>query len=145
LFLLTQIYIKKKLAKKIMSKRKGSNAERDLVKTFWKTGWAAVRVAGSGSSHYPSPDILVGREGRRLAIEAKITSDEKKYFPQDEINQLNYFARTFGAEAWVAVKFNSTPWAFFSLEDLQETTKSYVISKNDIALKGLSFDELIGQ
>ncbi|MCF7798665.1 Holliday junction resolvase [Candidatus Woesearchaeota archaeon] len=127
-----------------MSKRKGTNAERELVRTFWKEGWAAVRVAGSGSSHYPSPDILVGREGRRLAIEAKITVDEKKYFPQDEINQLNYFARTFGAEAWIAVKFNGTPWAFFSLEDLCATTKSFVISKTDVDLKGLSFEDVIG-
>ncbi len=127
-----------------MSKRKGTNAERELVRTFWKNGWAAVRVAGSGSSHYPSPDILVGREGRRLAIEAKITVDDKKYFPQDEINQLKYFANTFGAEAWIAVKFIGILWVFFSLEDLNETTKSYVISKTDVDLKGLTFEDLIG-
>lgn len=124
-------------------KKKGLDAERELVRSFWANGWAAVRVAGSGSSHYPSPDIVVGKEGRRLAIEAKVTSDAKKYFPQDEINQLKYFANTFGAEAWVAVKFMGTPWAFFNLEDLRETTSSYVITQTDVAMKGLSFEELI--
>ncbi len=125
-----------------MSKRKGTNAERDLVRTFWKNGWAAVRVAGSGSSHYPSPDILVGREGRHIVIEAKITIDTKKYFPQDEITQLKYFAKIFGAEAWVAIKFTGIPWAFFSVEDLSETTKSFVATKELVDIKGLRFEEL---
>ena len=56
-----------------MSKRKGTNAERDLIKLFWSVGWAAVRVAGSGSMQFPSPDLLVGNKIRRLAIEVKTT------------------------------------------------------------------------
>ena len=126
-----------------MSKRKGSNAERELVRQFWANGWAALRAAGSGSSHYPSPDILVGKRGRRLAIEAKLTADSRKYFPCDEIKQLRYFADTFGAEPWVAVKFPDTPWSFFHPEDLEETSKSFLATREMVELKGLTFEEVI--
>mgnify|MGYP006306798031 CR=1 FL=1 len=126
-------------------KRKGLDAERALVRAFWAEGWAAVRVAGSGSSHYPSPDILAGNRGRRLAIEAKVTVENTKYFPQDEIKQLRYFANRFGAEAWIAVKFGNTPWAFFTLEDLRATPSSYVATKDMVELKGLSFADVVNE
>lgn len=124
-------------------KSRGIQAERDLVHLFWSRGWAAMRAAGSGSSSFPSPDLLVGYAGRRLAIESKLTSDTKKYFPKDEIKQLQYFCKQFGAEMWFAVKFPRTPWAFFSLDNLEETEKSYVASLANVELKALSFEELI--
>jgi len=69
-------------------KKKGTNAERELVHMFWKAGWAGVRVAGSGSIGYPSPDVIVGNGARRLAIECKATKDRKKYFQRKEILEL---------------------------------------------------------
>ncbi|MGE0793638.1 MAG: Holliday junction resolvase Hjc, partial [Candidatus Woesearchaeota archaeon] len=80
------------------AKSKGIGGEREIIRTFWKLGWAAIRTAGSGSSHYPSPDIVAGKLGRRLAIECKVTAETRKYFPKDEIQQLIYFAQHFGAE-----------------------------------------------
>ncbi len=124
-------------------KRKGINAERDLIHKFWEHGWAAVRIAGSGSSQYPSPDVLAGHQGRRLAIECKVTIDDKKYFPEKEIRLLLYFATAFGAEAWVAVRFLRKPWVFLSIEDLEQTKMSYVVSQEIVERKALSFDELI--
>ena len=49
-------------------KAKGTKGERELVKFFNNSGWACIRIAGSGSSRYPSPDILAGNAIRRLAI-----------------------------------------------------------------------------
>lgn len=126
-------------------KRKGINAERDLIKKLWQEGWAAIRSAGSGSMHYPSPDILAGKNGRRLAIECKITSANKKYFPNEEIQLLKYFANTFGAESWIAIKFPKKEWVFFQLEDLEETTKNYVASTELAELKGLSIEEVMDE
>lgn len=126
-----------------MSKRKGSNAERDLIREFWDRGWAAMRAAGSGSTQYPSPDIIVGRHGRRLAIECKITKDERKYFTEQEIRELKYFSQIFGAESWVSIKFPKRPWVFFSLEDLTPTKTQYVVSVQDIETKGLHLEELL--
>jgi Holliday junction resolvase len=60
-------------------KAKGSNAERELVHMFWDKGWAAIRVAGSGSSQYPSPDVLAGNNLRKLAVECKASGELNKY------------------------------------------------------------------
>lgn len=124
-------------------KKKGTDAERDLIKKFWESGWAAIRSAGSGSMHYPSPDLLVGKNGRRLAIECKITSATKKYLPISEIHLLDYFSKTFGAESWIAVKFPKNAWYFFTLEDMNQTGKNYVATIELAKTKGLSFEELI--
>lgn len=125
-------------------KRKGINAERELIHLFWQTeNWAACRIAGSGSSQYPSADVLASNNSRKIAIEAKITKDNTKYFPDDEINQLTIFAKRFGAEPWIAVKFKGLNWLFLGLEDLEKTNNNYVISAESAKLKGLSFEELI--
>ena len=58
-------------------KKKGTDAERDLIHIFWKNGWAAVRIAGSGSMKYPSPDILAGKNGTLYAIECKTTKSSQ--------------------------------------------------------------------
>jgi len=124
-------------------KSKGINAERELVHMFWSKDWACLRIAGSGSSRYPSPDILVGNKLRRLAIECKITKEQKKYFGKKEINALKKFAEIFGAEPWVAIKFKNHEWYFVAIEDLTETNKCYVVDTNGVKTKGLLFEELI--
>jgi Holliday junction resolvase len=58
------------------AKAKGSKGERELVAFFNENGWNCVRIAGSGSSKYPCPDILAGNAIRRLAIECKVTKDK---------------------------------------------------------------------
>ena len=87
------------------TKAKGTKGERELIKTFNENGWSAIRSAGSGSSPYPAPDILAGNAVRRLAIECKVTKENKKYLQNAEIDQLQEFSRKFGAEPWVGVKF----------------------------------------
>ncbi len=125
-------------------KSKGINAERELIHMFWQTNeWAACRVAGSGSSRYPSADVLASNSLRKLAIESKITKDNAKYFSVDEVHQLKEFSRIFGAEPWFALKFKGNDWLFLSLHDLDSTNKSYVISLPKAKLKGLSFNDLV--
>ncbi len=125
-------------------KAKGTRGERELVAFFNDQGWVCIRVAGSGSSRYPAPDILAGNAIRRLAIECKVTKDEKKYFPQDEIDQLRTFAQKFGAEAWVAVHFPAQPWYFFMLEDLKVTGVSFCVTLEMARFKGLTKEQLLG-
>ncbi len=125
-----------------MSKSKGSNAERELVKMFWAEGWAAIRSAGSGSMHFPSPDLLVGNKLRRLAIEVKALRGDNKYFPKEEIRQLVNFSEYFGAESWLAIKFINKGWVFVNPEDLDDSGKNYVFSKKKFEM-GLSFGDLI--
>ncbi len=124
-------------------KKKGLDAERELVRMFWDNGWAAVRVAASGAIKWPAPDVLAGNSLRKFAIESKVTKDTKQYFSKKEIQELKEFAKLFGTEAWVAVKFNRLDWYFLNLEDLDENEESYVIDIQKAKRRGLSFNELI--
>lgn len=126
-------------------KAKGSNAERDLIHKFNENAWVAIRSAGSGSQQYPAPDILAGNNLRRLAIECKAVNDIHKYFSDREIEELVFFANKFGAEAWVAVKFDRMDWFFLNIEDLQKKDKSYHLDIKIAKNKGLSFEEVIGK
>jgi Holliday junction resolvase len=124
-------------------KSKGSAAERELIHRFWGAGWAAIRVAGSGSTQFPSPDILAGSETKKMAIEVKATKDLKKYFPKQEINDLNYFAQKFGAEPWIVIKFDRENYYFIKTSDLEETDASYTASIDLAKGKGLLFENII--
>lgn len=124
-------------------KSKGIDAERDLVHRFNEAGWVAARIAGSGSSKYPSPDVIAGNNLRKMVIECKTTKDKTKYFTAKEILELRHFAHTFGAEPWVAIRFAGNPWLFLPIEDLKQTEKSHMVSLEAASLKGQSFEELV--
>jgi Holliday junction resolvase len=126
-------------------KAKGTAAENELIHKFWELGeWVAVRVAGSGSTKYPSPDLLVSRGDRKLVLEIKVVSTSKKYFSKKEIKELEYFGLKFGAESWVGVKFSDNQWFFMPTSELNQTKdENYSFSLIDAKTKGFSFEELI--
>lgn len=124
-------------------KSKGTNAERELIHLLWSKGYAAVRVAGSGSSRYPSPDILAGNIQRKLAIECKSVKATSKYLPKEEVLALQEFCGTFGCEAWIGIRFARNEWFFVAPEDLRETPSSYMVSTELVKLKGILLDELL--
>ncbi len=124
-------------------KSKGINAERELVHAFWKAGWAAIRIAGSGSMRYPSPDVLAGKGERRLAIECKASAETKKYLTKKEVEELEAFARIFIAEPWIGVRFDKTKWFFITTSDLENTEGAHYVSVETAQRKGMLFEELI--
>ncbi len=130
--------------KRINLKAKGTNAERDLVHKFHALGWSCIRVAGSGSTRYPAPDVLAGNGHRRIAIEAKVCSGTRKYFSAEDIEQLMVFAVNFGCEFWLAVKFSRSEWAFFHPEDLKSTKTAFVASVELKDRIGMTLNELVG-
>jgi len=126
-------------------KSKGSHAERELVRMLWKAGWAAIRVAGSGVQRFPSPDVLAGNGVRRIAVECKASGELKKYLSKEQIGQLRSFAKAFGAEPWLGIRFDNDQWYFLALEDLQETPAGYVVSQALAKDKGLILTEVLGE
>jgi Holliday junction resolvase len=124
-------------------KAKGIGAERELIHLFWASSWAAVRIAGSGSMKYPSPDVLASNKRRKVGIECKASKSSYQYLAKEEIKSLRRFCSIFGAEPWVGVKFKAD-WYFLSLDDIKETSKNFVISKESAKQKGLTFNELVG-
>ena len=123
-------------------KSKGINAERELVHSFWSKGFACVRVAGSGSSRYPSADLIVGNKNKKYVIECKVTKKDKQYFSKESIDIFQEFAKTFGAEPLVAVKFLRKGWFFIKIDDLKDSGKNLYISDESALKIGLSIDQL---
>jgi holliday junction resolvase Hjr len=126
------------------TKSKGTAFERDLVRAFWSKDWPCIRVAGSGCSRFPSPDVLTGNKLRRLAIECKVTKDIKQYLPKEEVESLKMFSSLFGAEPWIAVKFNHVDWFFINPDDMEDTGNSLAVSIKLAKTKGLSFEQITG-
>ena len=118
-------------------KRKGTRAERELFHKFWETNkWSVVRSAGSGSTPLPNPDLIASNSSRILAIECKASKSKYQYFEKLEIEQLKQYAELSNAEAWVAVKFDRTPWYFVKIEDLKETGNRFSVDLEFIKQKG---------
>lgn len=125
-------------------KGKGTVAERELVHKFWENGWVCVRVAGSGSSKYPSPDILASNGARKYVMEVKTINAPKKYFTRQEVKDLEFFAEKFGAESWVGVKFQENQWFFLPTSELEETAgENFVIDIVTMKRKGFQFEDLL--
>ena len=126
-------------------KAKGSRTERELTHMFNDTGlWAAIRVAGSGLTDDPNPDVLAGNNGRYLAVECKSIKGTSKYLYPEEIEQITSFASRFGAEPWIAIRFNHKGWYFLKPEQLEKTKSSNLVINVELAEeKGLRFEDLI--
>lgn len=126
-------------------KSKGSRTERELFHLLWDNKWAVVRIAGSGSTPLPAPDLLAGKSGRVLAIECKAIKKGNRYLKKEDFDQLLVFSELFGAEPWLAVRFNNLDWYFVKPKDLEITEGSnYIISMNLLKEKGITFDKLVG-
>ncbi|MEK6874574.1 MAG: Holliday junction resolvase Hjc [Nanoarchaeota archaeon] len=124
-------------------KAKGTNAERELIHMFWKSGWVAARVAGSGSMSYPSPDIIAAKYPRIIVIEAKVTSQTRQYIYKEDIKGLQMFASVMNAEPWIAVKFNQIGWYFIGSSRFDNIEKPFSLCAEDMKIRGLLFDEVL--
>ena len=128
----------------MLLKQKGANAERELIELFWNAGWAAHRIAGSGSSRFPSPDIIAGNYRKKLAIECTSTKANNQYITREQAEGLENFSKTFGAEPWIGVRFNHEEWYFMPLKEIKLTeNKNLVIKLNEAKLLGITFSDLV--
>ena len=123
------------------TKAKGSKAERELLHMFYNAGFGVVRAAGSGSTGLPCPDLIIGNNLRKLAIEVKNPGKEYQHLEKQQIEDLGKFSKMFGAEPWIAVKFKD--WHFLTLEDINKTKENFSITQDIAERKGLKFEELI--
>lgn len=126
-----------------MANKKGARTERELLSLLWSFGFPCIRVAGSGLSSYPNPDLLAGKDGRVLAIECKSLKKGVLYLTEADIEQLTEFSSKFGAEPWIAVRFNNLGWYFINPKILKKKNKNFNISKNFAQHKGLTLKQLL--
>ena len=127
-------------------KAKGTAAENELLHNFWENEWVCVRVAGSGSTQFPAPDLLASNGFRKIVMEVKVVNANKKYFTKKEIEDLELFAQKFGAQSWVGVRFSQNQWYFIPTSELEQTkSNNYVIDIITMKKKGFVFMEMIGK
>ena len=124
-------------------KQKGTNAERELINKFWDNKFAAIRVAGSGSTKFPAPDILAGNSLKKIALEIKVVNKTKKYFTKKEINELEIFSKKFGCESWIGIRFIERQWFFLPTSELKKTNLNFTIDLISMKRKGFTFKEMI--
>ena len=100
------------------SKKRGCDYERKLVEILYSKGYSAVRVAGSGCSKNPSPDIIASNGSRIIAFEVKSVQADKIYLSRDVIDKLLIFSKSFNCEAWIAVHLLRKGWHFKKADEL---------------------------
>lgn len=111
-----------------MTSQKGSKGENELGKLFDERDYAWMRQAGSGTANRELPDIAVGNGQHFIVFEVKRWGyQDYMYVTKKEVEDLIFFAEKFGAEYYIASRFNNKPWQFHKKEDLHETKKSYRI------------------
>ena len=125
------------------NKAKGSNAERELLFMLYNKGFAVSRVAGSGSSTLPTPDIIAVKKRKGFAIECKTKSGEYLNIRPEQIKELEIWENLFGLKSYIAWRLGKDQWYFLHYTKMNKTKKAYSIKKKEIKKKGKDFEKFI--
>lgn len=123
---------------------KGANAERELMRLFFERGFSVVRIAGSGTSPLPAPDIIAIKKGRIIAVECKARKTKNLAIAVVQIGELLDWAGRAGAEPLVGWKIPRKGWFFLEPGQMRDTGKFFTINQADAMSKGLSLEGVIG-
>ncbi|RJS89364.1 endonuclease [Candidatus Bathyarchaeota archaeon] len=126
-------------AKEVRRMRKrGYDAEREIVGRLREAGFMAVRIPVSAPSNEPLPDVFAVKGDRILAIEVK-SQGRYAYFKKKQVEKLFQFLeihRIYSKRmAVLAAKFK---WAGWSLI-IADEPRDYSIKRGE----GLSFEEFL--
>ncbi|MDO8427795.1 MAG: Holliday junction resolvase Hjc [Candidatus Diapherotrites archaeon] len=124
---------------------KGANAERELLLMLFKEGYACARVAGSGSSDIPCPDLVALKNGKGFAVEAKAWNGNYLNIEVSKFEELQAWAKVSGLELLIAWKVPRKGWIFLKENQLRNTGKFYSINLEDAQNIGKTFEVLIGK
>ncbi len=109
--------------------KKGANAERELIRKLWSLGFASSRIAGSGSTSLPAPDLIAFGKNKRLAFESKAWSGAYLSIPKGQMEELEEWCERADAQFYIAWKVPREGWLFLGKDAFSATGKNYVISK----------------
>lgn len=122
---------------------KGANAERELMRLFFEVGFSVVRIAGSGVSPLPAPDIIALKNGRIIAVECKARKAKNLAIDVRQMHDLIEWANTAGGEAFVGWKVPRKGWFFLKPGQLHNTGKFFTISLKDAETCGKTLEAVI--
>ncbi|MFB6127136.1 MAG: Holliday junction resolvase Hjc [Halolamina sp.] len=123
---------------------KGDRRERELVNRLDAAGFAVLRAPASGSAtERELPDVLAGDGDVFHAVEAKSSAGDPIYLTGEEVEALVYFARNFGAQPKIGVRFDREDWYFFHPSDCHTTDGgNYRVKKETAIADGDTIAEL---
>lgn len=127
---------------------RGFQHERELVRKFWKAGFAAVRGPASGAKVKVAvqPDVVAIKDGLVLVAEVKTMSRRSTlYVRREQVERLKEFAKRAGGRAYLAVKvIGEGSWRFVPVDTLP-TTKSgnFRIDGEVLAKYAVRFEDLV--
>ncbi len=118
----------------MLSYRKGSRAERELIDHFSAQGFCVIRAAGSGVNSL-SPDILLFRRGEQAAIEAKAWEKGSLAIDREQFLNLKRWEEVSGINCYVGWRRNRQPWYFLPLSLFRENGRTFSINwENAVSL-----------
>lgn len=107
--------------------QKGARGERELISILENRGYVCLRAPASGAgTERELPDVIAGDGSHFIVFEVKrFGSDDYDYISKSEIEDLKYYADNFGAEYYIAVRFDHGDWALLKENDMKETKKNF--------------------
>ncbi len=124
---------------------KGAAAERELIHKLYNSGFSVARVAGSGSSTLPCPDLLAFNSKKKLAFESKAHNSNYLNISHEQIDSMQEWADNAKIDFFVGWKIPRQGWLFLKKSDFKKNKKNYSISLIQAKKKGLSFNVLTGR
>jgi Holliday junction resolvase len=121
------------------ARARGYRAERELVEILWRQGFAVMRAPASGAKIKVAdyPDVVAIRAGRVAVFEVKARRSKGViYVRKEQVRKLREFARRAGGRAYIAVRVPNKGWKFVPVEDLEETSRNYKISRDALERSG---------
>lgn len=119
-------------------KKRGYDAERELVKMFREADFDAIRVPVSAPSSEPLPDVFAIRDKTILAFEVK-SQERYAYYKRKQVEKLHEFLKIHKIYpvrlAVLAAKFKYKGWTF----EIAEKPDDYSLRQGH----GISFRELL--
>ncbi|MFH0738079.1 MAG: Holliday junction resolvase Hjc [Candidatus Micrarchaeota archaeon] len=125
----------------MLTYRKGSRAERELIDHFSGKGFCVIRAAGSGVNSL-SPDILVFRRGTQFGIEAKAHEKGNLNIEREQFENLKRWEDISGINCMIGWRRNREPWYFLSLSLFKENEKTFAINWENAKSLGKRLEEL---
>ena len=136
-----QRYTRQLTAKQVRAmKKRGYDAERELVHMLRDVGFDAIRVPVSAPSKEPLPDVFAIKDDTILSIEVK-AQERYAYYKRDQVKKLFEFLEIHKIyprkHAVLAAKFKYKGWWF----DVATKLDDYMIKIN----KGMTWNELLAK
>jgi len=122
---------------------KGANAERELIRMFFNAGFSVARVAGSGSSSLPCPDLIALSKNKKFAFECKAWKNNYLHIDLIQFSETLKWSQNAGLDFLVAWKIPRKGWLFLKPNAFRKTKKFYAIKLSEALKKSLSFDKLV--